>query len=86
MKRVTVYNPQKGRIETIDVEYTEENTTYFKDTMAPNVYRITDWDGGLIIQTTSFGSYPLWVYDVSRADINYGRKEAKQLMRLHDYN
>jgi hypothetical protein len=86
MKRVAVYNPQKGRIETIDVEYTDENTTYFKDTMAINVYMLTDWKGGLIIQTTSFGSYPLWVYDVSRADINYSRKEAKQLMRLHDYN
>ena len=85
MKSITVYNPQKGRLETIDVEYTEENTTYFKDTMAKNVYRITDWDGGLIIQTTSFGSSPLWVYDISRADIGNSRKGAKQLMRLHDY-
>ena len=27
----TVYNPQKGRLETIQVEYTEENTTWFDD-------------------------------------------------------
>jgi len=25
----TVYNPQKGRLENIQVEYTEENTTWF---------------------------------------------------------
>lgn len=25
----TVYNPQKGRLETIDVVYTKENTTWF---------------------------------------------------------
>ncbi len=85
MESVTVYNPQEGRIETIDVEYTDENTTYFKDTMVLTVYRITDWEGGLILQTTSYGSYPLWVYDISRADINYSRKEAKQLIKEYDF-
>ncbi len=26
---VTVYNPQKGRLETIDTVFTDENTTWF---------------------------------------------------------
>ena len=26
----TVYNPQKGRLETIDVEFTKDNTTWFR--------------------------------------------------------
>ena len=26
-----IYNPQKGRLETIEVEITAENTTWFKD-------------------------------------------------------
>jgi hypothetical protein len=27
----TVCNPQKGRLETIDIEFTTENTTWFDD-------------------------------------------------------
>ena len=27
---ITAYNPQKGRLETLEVEQTEENTTWFK--------------------------------------------------------
>ncbi len=27
----TVYNPQKGRLETIDVNITKSNTTWFED-------------------------------------------------------
>ncbi len=30
---VSVYNPQKGRRETIDVEFTDKNTTWFHDCM-----------------------------------------------------
>jgi len=26
---ITVYNPQKGRLETIEIEFTDENTTWF---------------------------------------------------------
>ena len=25
----TVYNPQKGRLETINIDFTDENTTWF---------------------------------------------------------
>lgn len=78
----TVYNPQKGRLETLDVEITEENTTWFRYSRnISSVTMITDWNGGLLIKS-GFNS-PLWVYDISRADIGYSRKKAKDLMQLH---
>ena len=27
----TVYTPQKGRLETINIDFTDENTTWFDD-------------------------------------------------------
>ena len=44
----TVYNPQKGRLETIDIVLTKENTTWFDDrNKSEEVYTITDYRGGL---------------------------------------
>ena len=75
----TAYNPQKGRLETIQVEYTEENTTWFDDyTNNQDIYRITDFDGGLLIKEYDY-SYPVWVYDVSRSEINYDQNKAKEI-------
>ena len=62
-----VYNPQKGRLETLEVEITSENTTRFSSRGNGSVTMITDWDGGMIIK--SGFNYPIWVYEVSRADI-----------------
>ena len=43
----TVYNPQKGRLETIDIAFTDENTTWFDDTSkSADVSKITDFEGG----------------------------------------
>ena len=76
----TVYNPQKGRLETLNVEFTAENTTWFSNLRNINsVSMITDWDGGLLIK--SGFNYPIWVYDVSRADIGYSQKKARELMQ-----
>lgn len=78
---ITVYNPQKGRLETIDVEITEENTTWFEDTWkGEDVTRITDVDGCLLIQPNRHG-YPVLVYDLTRADIGHNSKKAKTIMR-----
>jgi len=75
----TVYNPQKGRLETIQIEYTEENTTWFDDyTNNQDIYRITDFDGGLLIKEYDY-SYPVWVYDVTRSEINYDQNKAKEI-------
>ena len=46
----SVYNPQKGRIETVDVEFTNDNTTWFSNFRnARDISMITDLDGGLLI-------------------------------------
>ncbi len=73
-----VYNPQKGRLETIDVTITEENTTWFEKCGTYDIERITDFGGGLLIQELSY-TYPSWIYDVSRADIGFSQKKAKEI-------
>jgi len=79
----TVYNPQKGRLETIDIDFTDENTTWFDDTgKSADVSKITDFEGGLVISDSGY-SYPVWIYDVSRSNINHNRKRALKL--LHTY-
>ena len=76
----TVYNPQKGRLETIDVEITKENTAWFGySRYIGSVTMITDWNGGLLIKS-GFNS-PIYLYDISREDIGYSRKKARELMR-----
>ncbi|MDD5170833.1 MAG: hypothetical protein PHN75_18605 [Syntrophales bacterium] len=81
--KITVRNPQKGRLETIDIEFTENNTTWFNEYRTTRDIRmITDFDGGLLISEFDY-TYPLWIYDVSRVDIGYDRKKAKHLRRRY---
>lgn len=81
--KITVCNPQKGRLEAIDIEFTENNTTWFNECRVPrDIHMITDLDGGLLIRECSY-TYPIWIYGVSRADIDYDRKSAKQLRRRY---
>ena len=76
----TVYNTSKQRLETVDVELTNENTTWFDDsTNAQDVRTITDVDGGLLIAELNY-NYPIWVDSVSRADIIHSRRKAKNLV------
>lgn len=82
---LTTYNPQKGRLETLEVDLTAENTTWFKNNgkgRAVSVSTITDFDGGLLIKTLDH-SYPIWLHDISRADIEYNQKKAGELMQQH---
>ena len=75
----TAYNPQKGKLETIQVEYTEINTTWFDEyTNNQDIHMITDFKGGLLIKEYDY-SYPVWVYDVSRSDINNDQGKAKEI-------
>lgn len=77
---LTAYNPEKGRLETISVEFTEENTTWFENAKsARDISTITDFAGGLLIKKLDF-SYPLWIYDMSRDDVGYNQKITKELM------
>ena len=76
---MTVCNPQKGRLETIDAEITEKNTTWFDNCMdIEDIYMITDFKGGLIIKEYGY-TYPTWIYDVTRAEIGYDQKKAKEI-------
>ena len=77
---LTTYNPQKGRLETLEVEFTVENTTWFEDHRSTSVLTITDFKDGILIKMNDY-SYPVWLYDISRADINYSKKKAKELMQ-----
>jgi hypothetical protein len=74
------YNPQKGRLETIEVEMTDRNTTWFDNCLNnQDIYTITDFEGGLLISEFSY-DYPVWIYDVSRAEIGYDQMKARGLM------
>jgi hypothetical protein len=79
---LSTYNPQKGRLETLEVEFTEENTTWFEDRRSTSVLTITDFKGGILIKKNDY-SYPIWIYDITRADIDYSKKKAKELMQSH---
>lgn len=79
---LSTYNPQKGRRETLEVEFTAENTTWFEDRRSTSVLTITDFKGGILIKMNDY-SCPVWLYDISRDDINYSKKKAKELMQLH---
>ena len=76
---ITVYNPQKGRLETIDVEFTQENTTWFDNWMdSEDIYMITDFKGGVLIKECNY-TYPIWIYDFTRAEIGKDQKKAKEI-------
>ena len=80
---LTVYNPQKGRLETINVEFTDDNTTWFPHCKyVGDISQITDFQGGMLIREYDY-TYPIWIYDISRTDIGYRRREAKQLLRQY---
>jgi type II secretory pathway predicted ATPase ExeA len=77
----TVYNPQKGRLETLDVEINNNNTTWFNNGRTPRDIRmITDYRGGIIMAEFDY-TYPIWIYDVTRTDIGFNAQKAKKLKR-----
>ena len=80
----TVRNPQRGRLKTRDVKFTEENTAWF-DTSADGreTYIITEVKGDLLISEPGY-TYPLRIYDMSRADIGYDQRKAADLKRRYE--
>ncbi len=76
---ISIYNLLKGRLETIDIKFTEQNTTWFDDCEHnDDVYMITDFDGGILIREFGY-SYPIWIDGETRADIAYDKQKAKGL-------
>jgi len=82
---MTIANPQKGRLETIDVVINKTNTTWFEDCLEPDdIYMITDTDKGVLIRDNSY-SYPVLIYNVTRSDIGDNQQKAKKQGILSDY-
>jgi hypothetical protein len=78
----TVYNPHKGRLETIEVEYTEENTTWLENwASSEDIYMITDYKGGVLIKECDY-TYPIRIYDYMRSDIGMDQEKAKSIKAL----
>ena len=79
MAEITIYNTQKSRLETINLEFTDKNTTWFDDCVNDqDVHMITDVFGGLLIREYGY-NYPVWIDSVSRAEIGYIRRKAFEL-------
>ena len=74
-------NPQKDRLETLDVEFTAANTTHFTSRGNGSITMITDWDGGLLIKSEF--DYSVYIYDVQRVDIGFSQKKARELKQRH---
>lgn len=80
-REMTVYNPHKGRLETVRLECTTENTTWFeRNTKTGSITSITDYKGGILIRTMDY-NYPVWVSEVTREDIGYSHKKAQTLLK-----
>jgi hypothetical protein len=78
----TVLNPQKGRLETISVDFTDENTTWFENCReSGDIEMITDYNNGELLIKEYGWNYPVRIYDTSRATIEYKQKQAKKVLR-----
>ena len=82
MKDTIIYNTLKGRLETVNFEFTAENTTWFDDLEDYYIYRIADAVGGLLIQEAGY-TYPIFIGDVSRSDIGNNQQKALELLHQH---
>jgi len=74
-----VYNFAKGRLETIEIDFTQDNTTWF-DYSEENtkIHMLTDVEHGLLITEQNF-KYPVLIYDVTRKDIGNDTDKAWKL-------
>jgi len=80
---ILAWNSDKQRMTTMDVEFTKENTTWFdRCTKGSDIHKITDLDGGILISKAGY-EYPVWIGGKSRADIEYSRQIARELVRIH---
>lgn len=78
----TVLNPQKGRLETIEVDFTDDNTTWFEDCeKRGDIEMITDYNNGELLIKEYGWNYPVRVYGTCRAAIGHGQKQARKILR-----
>ena len=79
MKNTIIYNMSKGRLETVNFEFTDENTTWFDGLEGTDIYRIADAFGGVLDQKTGY-TYPVLIADVTRSDIGNNQQKALELL------
>ena len=74
----TVLNPQKGRLETINVDFTDENTTWFKNCReSGDIEMTTDYNNGELLIKEYGWTYSVRIYDTSRATKQKQAKSAE---------
>jgi hypothetical protein len=79
----TVYNPAKGRLESIRLIFASENTAWFEDKpTSDGIYSITDVAGDLLIRESGY-STPLLIQELTRSSINYNHRRARELISQH---
>jgi hypothetical protein len=79
----TIYNPQKGRLETIEIEFEDVNTTWFdKSYSSHDISSVTDFNGGLLIRVCAY-EYPMLIYGETRASIGYNQNRAFKLRKSY---
>jgi hypothetical protein len=79
----TVYNSQKGRLETIDIAFTDENTKWFDDIgNSADVSKIADFDDGLVISDSGY-SYPVCM-SIQHSEHPLSARQTGYHRRRHD--
>ena len=80
---IVIYNTQKHRIETVAVNITDKNTTWFDDNFGTDgsIRQITDFKGGIIITKNSY-EYPVWIGGVTREEIGHSDQEVAKLLAI----
>ena len=78
---ITIWNNAKSRLETIDIEFTDDNTTWFEGSEeGQSVQTLTDVDDGLLINDYGY-DYPVLINDKNRNNIDNNDKAALALMK-----
>jgi len=78
---IIVFNLRKGRLETIQMNFSHDNTTWFDGPDdSGDIRMITDFYDDLLV--TFIGrDYPLILPEVSRAAAGFSQKEVKKLLQ-----
>lgn len=77
-----VFNPQKGRLETIEVVFTDENTTWFENSgKSGDIEMITDYNNEDLLIKEYGWHYPVRIYYSSRAAIGYKQDQARNVLK-----
>ncbi len=76
---MTVYNPKKRKLETLDIEINSKNTCYFEaGTEGGEGFQVTDIKQGLLVSQNDY-SFPVLLY--SHSGITR-QSTAKEILRL----